>query len=394
MRCALEGLLVTLAAFAWIPALALIGWLFEVSAKRWRQFKQLRQKAALYDERIAELSQLDKYRERLSKEKEAIDKIVEEKTIGFPWLSYAFADYYYLQNLQEANYLRYKPHPAVKAAERVSEIALTRRQVEGQFKITRYLLLYYEKLFPWLIDFRGEDLDDLIERTIHKKDDSSEGVEALEEDDDKSIDPARAWLTSFEYDNLTTAEKYQLALDRYWRKPKSNWEIGRDYERFVGHLYETLGFTVTYQARKGRHVEIVQCKNWSQEKVIHEKHIFQLFGTVVAFRVDNPKDTVTAKFVTSTRLSERSKLFASLLGIDIQESLVLQPYPCIKCNVSRKTGEKVYHLPFDQQYDRTYIEGQRLECYVASVAEAEVLGFRRARRWHALGNNRTIASAV
>jgi len=53
----------------------------------------------------------------------------------------------------------------------------------------------------------------------------------------------------------------------------------------------------------------------------------------------------------------------------------------VKCNVSRRTGEKIYHLPFDQQYDRTLVEEDRDEYYVETVREAEELGFRRAFRW-------------
>lgn len=49
--------------------------------------------------------------------------------------------------------------------------------------------------------------------------------------------------------------------------------------------------------------------------------------------------------------------------------------------LSRATGERVYHLPFDQQYDTTVIEPDRGELYAATVAEAEELGFRRAWRW-------------
>jgi hypothetical protein len=37
-------------------------------------------------------------------------------------------------------------------------------------------------------------------------------------------------------------------------------------------------------------------------------------------------------------------------------------------------------LPFDQQYDTTVIEPERGESFVATVDEAEALGFRRAWR--------------
>ena len=52
----------------------------------------------------------------------------------------------------------------------------------------------------------------------------------------------------------------------------------------------------------------------------------------------------------------------------------------IKCNINQATNERIYHLPFDQQYDRTKIIPALGECYVRTVAEAESLSFRRAFR--------------
>ena len=51
----------------------------------------------------------------------------------------------------------------------------------------------------------------------------------------------------------------------------------------------------------------------------------------------------------------------------------------IKCNVNGK--DRIYHLPFDQQYDRVRIGAVAGECYTTTVAEAEKLGFRCAKRW-------------
>ena len=65
----------------------------------------------------------------------------------------------------------------------------------------------------------------------------------------------------------------------------------------------------------------------------------------------------------------------------LRESFPVSEYPVVKCNVSRLSGEKIYHLPFDQQYDKTLIEPSRGELYAWTVAEAEALGFRRAWRW-------------
>jgi hypothetical protein len=51
----------------------------------------------------------------------------------------------------------------------------------------------------------------------------------------------------------------------------------------------------------------------------------------------------------------------------------------VKCNIAHNTEEKIYHLPFDQQYDRVKISlpGE----FSKTVAEAESRGFRRAWRW-------------
>ena len=70
------------------------------------------------------------------------------------------------------------------------------------------------------------------------------------------------------------------------------------------------------------------------------------------------------------------------LDIQVEEGVPLADYPRIKCNIARRTGERIYHLPFDQQYDSTVIEPARGECFIATTAEAEALGFRRAWRWH------------
>lgn len=366
-------------------------------------------KAKKYDERKPILDSLDAYREELEnkasefqEEQEKWEKkvksdiktiknLAKEKSKGFPWLAQAYADYFHLQDLERADYLEHKSHPAYKAAEHVREIALKRRIAEKLYRYLKYQLEYYENLFPWLVDFKDEDVDDLIRQILYKKE---RGKDYLEEPDD----PAKKWLTEAEYSNLKTSEKYQLALDRYWKKKKTKWEIGRDYERYVGYLYEKIGFNVYYHgiieglADLGRDliaikednaniVNIVQCKYWSKEKQIHEKHIFQLYGTAIAYKIDHHEADVIACFVTSTTLSERAKQFADELEIKFLEEQSIESYPCIKCNVSRKDGEKIYHLPFDQQYDKTLVEKRRNERYVWTVKEAEELGFRRAFRW-------------
>jgi hypothetical protein len=88
-------------------------------------------------------------------------------------------------------------------------------------------------------------------------------------------------------------------------------------------------------------------------------------------------------------VSDTAAKFASMLGVHLVQDCPLGRYPAIKCNVSLRDGTKIYHLPFDQLYDRTLIEFKD-ECYVETVAEAESLGFRRAFRWR--GNKPEVAA--
>ena len=85
-------------------------------------------------------------------------------------------------------------------------------------------------------------------------------------------------------------------------------------------------------------------------------------------------------FVTTTKLSDKARAVAKELDIEIVEQLPLGDFPRIKCNVNRTTGEKIYHLPFDQQYDNTVINEKDGEFYSFTVKEAEDNGFRRAWR--------------
>lgn len=201
---------------------------------------------------------------------------------------------------------------------------------------------------------------------------------------------------------MTRSQKFQSALDRYCTTRKTPWLIGRDYERFIGYSHERDGFCVEYFGatsgledmgrdlicRRQSEVRIIQCKYWASGKTIHEKHVFQVYGTAAAVALQEKESgpglfgddhDVSAWLFTSCACSELAKKFAKALRVEIRENVPLSRYPMIKCNIS-PAGEKIYHLPFDQQYDRTVIEPPE-ECYATTIAEAEELGFRRAYRW-------------
>jgi hypothetical protein len=329
--------------------------------------------------------------------------LIKEKSKSFPWLADAIADYLKLKDDQIAEYLISKKNPAISSSEKVKEVSLEKRILTQQLLITRYRLKYYESLFPFLTEYNDESIDDLLLQVIKNHE-----ISEVEE----GVDPVNKFVTQGEYENLTTSERNQKALDRYLSSTKTPYQIGRDYERYIGYLYETKGYSVNYHGieegiydlgrdlicKKNDRVEVVQCKYWAKHKTIHEKHINQLFGTTVKYFIDLIEQKksfsdlskfpellksheIKSVFYTSTNLSDTAQKFAKSLDIEVHENENLKPYPMIKCHINKQTGEKIYHLPFDQMYDRTIIEKKYGEFYAINIKEAESKGFRRAWKW-------------
>ena len=320
------------------------------------------------------------------------NSLCTEKTEGFPWVANAYADFKQAEVTYIENILRLKKNPSIKAADTLKEYKQKLKEAEKRSFIYKGIIDYYETLFPWLTDFRDAP-DEVIKQTSDLP------------ANDKIEDPAQKLLSQAEWSSLSKTEKFQIALDRYKARRKSKWEIGREFERFVGYEYEQAGWDVTFFGavkgledmgrdlilKRGGTVKIVQCKYWAKDKVIHEKHIFQLFGTCVLYSIDNNlindyallgrSRVVPGVFVTSCSLSETAKTAAAFLGIQVIEHKKMEDFPCIKCNIGR-TGDKIFHLPFDLNYDKIKIEPGKGEFYCASIREAEAAGFRRAYRWH------------
>lgn len=87
--------------------------------------------------------------------------------------------------------------------------------------------------------------------------------------------------------------------------------------------------------------------------------------------------------MTTGEFSDTAKEFARRLGV-VVEYKKMGDFPMIKCNINNEN--KIYHLPFDQQYKRTIIEEHKGEFYAMTVKEASTKGFRRAFRYEQLGN--------
>jgi len=327
--------------------------------------------------------QIENNYEILQTEKKNLNELVKQRSKGFPLLGEVYKEYFDVKSRILEAYLRNKDHPADKAADLVKTSNKEKQDLIREVKALTYKIKNYELIAPFLTE--AED-DITQEADAWILSDYSE--EELE-------DEVTRFVTKEEYRKLGVSDRNQLALDRYWeRRKKSSWIIGKMYERYVGYLYEKQGWQVEYFgiteryadlgrdliARKGDIVHIVQCKNWSKYKRIYENHIFQLFGTTYEYQNQHPTLKVHPVFFTSTSLSDTADEFCKRLGIGIQQNKKLEPYPCIKCNINPSTKEKIYHLPFDQQYDKAKIS-MKGETYVQTVAEAEELGFRRAYRW-------------
>jgi DUF2075 family protein len=323
---------------------------------------------------------------QLEKDREAVIKMAKERQLGFPWLAKAYDEYFDLQEKETVEYLKHKKHPAISASEVIREQSKLRRQAEIDKKIAQYLVEYYENIAPFLIDLK-EEVDTATEQER----------ELLKEYSEEELkDATTQYLSKEEYRKFSSVEKNQLALDRFWKRPKSKWLIGRLYERYVGYLYESQDYDVEYVGifkgfedlgrdlicQKGKDFIVIQCKNWARFRTIYEKHIFQFFGTVFQYKDENPDRKIRAIFYTSTELSELARRFANELGIELKEKFKFdKDYPCIKCHTSKDDGTKIYHLPFDQQYDKTKLEKKYGEFYCKTVKEAEDAGFRRAFRY-------------
>lgn len=314
----------------------------------------------------------------------AVDRLLHDTELGSPWLAKQLSD---LQNAYDSkvvdDLLRKSP-PAKKAADKIQRYAKKNRALQKQVKQLEYQIGFYAAAFPWLDELSDVSPDELYREIQDSSDSTSESRDML------------AWLSLEEYEKLPDVDKFQLAFERWRQKPKSKWEIGIGFERFVGYQYEMLGYSVVYNGarsgladlgcdlivRKGSNVTIVQCKRWAAEKTIHEKHIYQLYGTVAQYQMEHPEFSVSGRFLSTCPLSDVARSLADFIGISYDDQYSIDDidtYPMIKCNIS-KAGHKIYHLPIDQQYDTVAIKPGTGECYVSTVAEAEALGFRRAMR--------------
>lgn len=321
----------------------------------------------------------------LQNHKDNQENILSSNLVSMPWLAGMMADYLTYDLEVEAQKLDWGKN--IQREKKVASIRQLRAEAKAaieEAKIAAYQLEYLKTLFPVVDEIIETEYTDLHVSTTIPEGDST-----------------RQYLSSEEWQSLSVSERNQLALDRYISSHrKTKWQIGRDYENAVSYEYRQKGYSVdncgSYLglsdmgrdiiAKRDGVTLIIQCKYWSKDKTIHEKHIFQLYGTLVSYCIEQniPLDSVHGVFVTNTALSDVAKNVAQFLGIRIAEHHPITEYPRIKCNIGHdEEGHpiKIYHLPMDDQYDSTKIDSPG-EFYAFTVEEAERNGFRRAYHWH------------
>lgn len=290
------------------------------------------------------------------------------------------------------DYLTWKKRSARTTAARIEkELRQKTKEYVAKYKEMQYKYEFMLSTFPDLKPYLDDD--EALEN-ISVYNDLSE----FDENRDKVMD----FLSQEEWNSLSIDERNQLALDRYIKKDKSTTQIGLEYEMYIDFLFREKGYkTIPHGALMGyndlgrdviaikdNEVLIIQCKNWSQRKEIHENVICQIFGTSIAYEIENHLESldffspkVIPVIATTAPLNEMAQKFAQRLGVRVL-LIAKGDFPMIKCNIN-KTPEgketRIYHLPFDQQYRRTKIEKPG-EFYAWTIKEATSKGFRRALR--------------
>lgn len=304
----------------------------------------------------------------------------------FSYVASLYADFIEAKYTRIESYLRFKKHPARPASEEVKKIKADLKEYARRNKQLEYEKEFILSTFPELLKYYDEDYYAVL---------SDDAVEI-------SYDAVKDWISDEEYKKLSDVDRNQLALEKWKKKTKGKWIIGMLYEMYIAYklrsdnrFYSVISFGIEHGYEdRGRDIiarkwnndgttktYIIQCKMWSRKKELHENVICQLFGTSIEYQINTKNlfgmEVVVPLLVTTTELSDVAKLFAKKLGVEYRV-VEIGDFPMIKCNVNN--GNKIYHLPFDQQYWKTKIEHEG-EFYAWTVKEAHDKGFRRAKKY-------------
>ena len=238
-------------------------------------------------------------------------------------------------------------------------------------------------------------------------------IENLFSDSKETIENTKKTLKN---SYIYSVEELQKKLNAYRQKAinneqknygRDNWKFGRDYERYIGYLFEKKGYLVHYNGAvmgtsdsgvdlvciKDNEVLAVQCKRWKNNVSITDiikfsksmENFKDMFHTVRKYiRRDNTImdllssdfDEFIPVFYCTSGYTKDAINFANRNGIIcyIENFQSVTEYPPVKCFVQNE--DKVYCLPFDYPFDKTTIDFFNGGCYKFTVQEAENDGYR------------------
>ena len=157
--------------------------------------------------------ELEKESAQIRAEITELKKLLDEKEQSYPFLAIRHEELISLKYDAIADQLCAKSRPAFTAAKKVRELSKEVTSWVYKAKIYQHQLEFYEDLFPWLEEFKELPTKDTYD-TIHKKKESDK------------YSHYKNYLSPTEYNKLSQTEKNQLALERYKKRSKSNWEAG------------------------------------------------------------------------------------------------------------------------------------------------------------------------
>ena len=300
------------------------------------------------------------YKKCQQKDRE-IQLLIKEKSIKYPWLAKVFSDYTEL--MLEQRLSQTEKYTSTKTINILNEFKNKNTNLIKKCKELEYQLNFYNHLLPWIKEL-GISPIEIYEKLNH--------------------------LNELEREKYKQITKEALSDNEIYNINKENWELGLEFERFIGYLYELKGYTVEYTgaiyklgdmgrdliAKNTNETLIIQCKRWSNERNIHEKHIFQLYGTKKLYELEHEFENVKAVFIATNTLTETARNISKSLDIEVQEHIRIINYPKIKCKIT-ENGEKLYFTPTNNYYDRLQMILSNGDIYVSTIKEAEKLGFKK-----------------
>ncbi len=205
----------------------------------------------------------------------------------------------------------------------------------------------------------------------------------ISEDDIFALEYKMEWY--FKYGNLPTSQKRETEIAKA--------DYGRQYERYVGYLFEEKGFAVKYNGiRNGREdggidlvaraplkIRLIQCKRWHVP--VNVDVISRLHGAVERFiyeerkgKSPNMRTSIRGVIATTGAIDDAAHEMARHFGIYVMSGLQFERYPAIKAQRITSDGGR-FLLPFTPGYDKMRLDLKSGDCFFSAVRTALFNGF-------------------